>query len=53
MYLDNGITTVMSIGDNTVDIIGPYSGYCIKLPNTSDPRLFHINTYGKLENVIP
>jgi len=54
MYLDHyHLTTVMSVGDNEIDINGPYSGYSIKLPNKSDPRLFHINTYGKLENVIP
>ena len=37
----NGIITIMSIGDNEVDIVGGYSGYSIKLPNTRDPRLFH------------
>ena len=44
---------VLSIGDQGQDIIGDYSGYCIKLPNKNDPRLFHINTNGQLENVIP
>ena len=54
MYLDYyHLTTVMSVGDNEIDINGPYSGYSIKLPSKSDPRLFHVNTYGKLENVIP
>jgi len=52
-YMDlYGLNIVMSIGDNDLDIIGPYSGYCIKLPNKKDPRLFH-NYYGILENVIP
>ena len=30
----------MSIGDQMVDIIGDYSGYSLKLPNKTDPRLF-------------
>ena len=47
-----GLYIIMSIGDNDIDIIGPYSGYSIKLPNKKDPRLFH-NYYGVLENVIP
>ena len=42
-YKLHGINIVMSIGDNEIDIIGPCSGYCIKLPNKTDPRLF----YGK------
>ena len=46
MYRDYyNLTTVMSVGDNDIDINGPYSGYSIKLPNKSDPRLFNINTY--------
>ena len=48
-----GLKIVMSVGDNEIDIIGPYSGYSIKLPNKKDPRLFHINMYGQLENVVP
>jgi len=47
-----GLYIVMSIGDNNIDIAGNYSGYCIKLPNKTDPRLFH-NYYGVLENVVP
>ena len=35
-----GITILMSIGDQNVDINGNYSGYCLKLPNKTDPRLF-------------
>ena len=42
----NGVITIMSIGDNEVDIVGGYSGYSIKLPNTRDPRLFHSDTNG-------
>ena len=54
MYLDHyNLHTVMSVGDNDIDINGEYSGYGIKLPNKTDPRLFHINAYGHLENVIP
>jgi hydroxymethylpyrimidine pyrophosphatase-like HAD family hydrolase len=40
-YAKHGIYTIMSIGDNDIDIIGNYSGYAIKLPNIHDPRLFH------------
>jgi len=52
-YTEQGFTVVMSIGDNEIDIVGDYSGYSIKLPNKTDPRLFHINAYGQLQNVIP
>ena len=48
---NQGYLTIMSVGDQNVDIIGKYSGYGIKLPNKQDPRLFHINSQGKLENV--
>ena len=48
---NQGYLTIMSVGDQNVDIIGKYSGYGIKLPNKTDPRLFHINSLGKLENV--
>lgn len=48
LYQDYGITTIMSIGDNLIDIEGEYSGYGIKLPNKEDPRLYHVNTSGKL-----
>jgi len=54
MYYEHyGLKTVFSIGDNDIDVNGGYSGYCIKLPNKTDPRLFHINMYGQLENVVP
>jgi hypothetical protein len=49
---EKGIFTIMSIGDNEVDVIGPYSGYAIKLPNTRDPRLFHKDSHGYMVNVI-
>jgi len=49
-FYEKGFVTVMSVGDNQIDIIGNYSGYCIKLPNLHDPRLFH-NPHGKLTNV--
>jgi predicted secreted acid phosphatase len=52
-YEHYGLQTVFSIGDNDIDVNGGYSGYCIKLPNKTDPRLFHINMYGQLENVVP
>ena len=48
------IPFVMSIGDNENDIIGNYSGYYIKLPESSNPRLYHLNiNTGQMENVIP
>jgi len=53
----NGIYTVMSIGDNEIDVIGDYSGYAIKLPNVRkddsryDPRLFHKDSSGRMVNV--
>ena len=48
----NNITVIMSIGDNIVDIDGPYSGYWIKLPNHQDKRLYHLNTNGIPEEII-
>ena len=48
---NQGYLTIMSVGDQNIDIIGNYSGYGLKLPNKTDPRLFHINGLGKLENV--
>jgi len=48
---ENDIDIVMSIGDNLHDISGDYSGYSIKLPNYEDPRLFHLNNKGKMEQV--
>ena len=53
-YLEQeNIRMIMSVGDNDIDIIGPYSGYCLKLPNISDPRLFHTNAFGEIENIVP
>ena len=46
--VDN-ITTIMSIGDNIIDVDGEYSGYFIKLPNEHDKRLFHLNSDKKIE----
>jgi predicted secreted acid phosphatase len=36
------IKIIMSIGDQMVDIVGDYSGYCLKLPNRikNDQRLY-------------
>ena len=42
------IYTVMSIGDNTIDIVGDYSGYCIKLPDGKDTRLLHKDHNGNM-----
>ena len=50
-FAENGIFTIMSIGDNDIDIVGKYSGYAIKLPNTQDPRLFHKDSYGRMVNI--
>jgi len=40
LLTDYGIKILMSFGDQMVDIIGDYSGYSLKLPSKSDPRLF-------------
>jgi predicted secreted acid phosphatase len=40
LYENYGITILMSLGDQLTDIVGDYSGYCLKLPSKSDPRLF-------------
>jgi hypothetical protein len=40
------INIIMSIGDNWIDVNGDYSGYWIKLPNNTDPRLYHLNSEG-------
>ena len=32
-FYENGITTIMSVGDKEMDITGPYSGLKIKLPD--------------------
>ena len=39
---DHNITILMSVGDQMVDIVGDYSGYCLKLPSriSNDNRLF-------------
>lgn len=34
------LNIILSIGDNTVDIEGGYSGFYIKLPNKDDPNLY-------------
>jgi predicted secreted acid phosphatase len=39
---EHGIMFLMSVGDNLIDIVGDYSGYCLKLPNKSDPKLYHV-----------
>ena len=47
----HGLFTVMSVGDNEIDVLGDYSGYGIKLPNFTDPRLFHKNNLGQMVHV--
>ena len=43
---ENDIVTIMSVGDNIIDIEGEHSGYFIKLPNNNDPNLYHLNVNG-------
>ena len=45
------ITIILSVGDNIIDVDGEYSGYFIKLPNTTDPKLYHLNSDKKFEMV--
>ena len=45
------ITIILSVGDNIIDVDGEYSGYFIKLPNTLDLKLYHLNSEKKLEVV--
>jgi predicted secreted acid phosphatase len=40
IFYNKGLETIMSVGDNNIDVLGDYSGYGIKLPNFRDPRLF-------------
>lgn len=47
-----GINIVMSLGDNLVDIVGDYSGYCIKLPNKTNKKLYHIDTNGEFVEIV-
>jgi hypothetical protein len=48
----NDIVTIMSIGDNIIDVNGEYSGYWIKLPNHTDKALYHLNASGAPEEII-
>jgi predicted secreted acid phosphatase len=43
LFNEFGVKILLSVGDNWIDIIGDYSGYCIKLPNKSDPHLYYGN----------
>ena len=42
LYKNEGITTIMSVGDNYIDVLGSYSGYGLKLPNHNDPNLYQV-----------
>ena len=42
LYKNEGITTIMSVGDNYIDVLGSYSGYGLKLPNHTDPNLYQV-----------
>ncbi len=46
------ITTIMSVGDNEIDVNGPYSGYFLKLPNNFDSNLYHLNADNVPEIII-
>ena len=46
LYQDYGIKILMSIGDQYIDIIGPKSGYGIKLPNKNDKKLYETSRDG-------
>jgi len=49
---NHGIHILMSVGDNTIDIIGPYSGYGLKLPNKSNKNLYETSLDGSNLNLI-
>ncbi len=40
LYYNYGIKILLSVGDNIIDIIGPKSGYSLKLPNKTDKKLY-------------
>ena len=48
---ENDIVTIMSVGDNVIDVDGPYSGYFIKLPNKYSPDLFHLSNSRQIQKV--
>jgi predicted secreted acid phosphatase len=50
MYKKHNIITVVSIGDQPIDVIGDYSGYGLKLPSKTDPSLYEVmgNTVKKV-----
>jgi len=52
LYKTYKIPIVMSVGDNIIDIVGNYSGYSIKLPNKTDPRLFECRDLKNLVEVV-
>jgi len=41
LFKEFGVKILLSVGDNWIDIIGDYSGYCIKLPNKTDSHLYY------------
>ena len=46
LYSDYGIKILMSIGDQYIDIIGPKSGYGLKLPSKTDKKLYETSPDG-------
>jgi len=40
LFYNYGIKILLSVGDNIIDVIGPKSGYCLKLPNKTDKKLY-------------
>ena len=46
LKIDNNIEIIMSVGDQLIDVLGEYSGYGLKLPNKSDPKLYETSLDG-------
>jgi predicted secreted acid phosphatase len=40
LHKNYGLKIIMSVGDQIIDIAGPYSGYGIKLPRKGEPKLY-------------
>jgi len=40
LFYNYGIKILLSVGDNIIDVIGPKSGYYLKLPNKTDKKLY-------------
>jgi predicted secreted acid phosphatase len=40
LHKNYGLKIIMSVGDQIIDVAGPYSGYGIKLPRKGEPKLY-------------